>query len=215
MKKIEIFFNSLKGIIKTKTMTTMNHKMTVEEVYENIIKKTFTPRVNALMNLIAENTIPLLERVDYVIALYDYIFEMLPYICFAKDRLVKIEKMYNAFMRKIPELIIQLQSRNICPDKKMECVQSLIRVQMFASSSDYNIKREYYPLSLTYYFAVQTTVTNEINDIMPSKPIANDHDHEQNPLSINQNQNHTYSKRKRIARFPHLLGATAASAYNY
>ena len=192
----------------------MNHRMTmtVEEVYESIIKRTFTPKVNALMNLIAENRISLLERVDYVIALYDYIFEMLPYICFAKDRLAKMEKMYNAFMRKIPELIIQLQSRNICPIKKMECVQSLIRVQMFASSSDYNIKREYYPLSSTYYFAVQTTVTNEINDIMPpnkSEPINND----QNP-PMNQNQNHTHSKRKRIARFPNLLGATAASAYN-
>ena len=116
-------------------------------------------------------------------------------------------------MRKIPELIIQLQSRNICPIKKMECVQSLIRVQMFASSSDYKIKREYYPLSLTYYFAVQTTVTNEINDIMPPKPIANDND-QNPPMNQNQNQNHTYSKRKRIARFPHLLGATAASAYN-
>lgn len=194
-------------------MTTMNHKMTVEEVYEGIIKRTFTPKVNALMNLIAENRISLLERVDYVIALYDYIFEMLPYICFAKDRLEKIEKMYNAFMRKIPELIIQLQSRNICPIKKMECVQSLIRVQMFASSSDYNIKREYYPLSLTYYFAVQTTVTNEINDMIPpnkSEPTDND----QNPPPMNQNHNHSYSKRKRIARFPNLLGATAASAYN-
>ena len=195
----------------------MNHKMTVEEVYENIIKKTFTPRVNALMNLIAENTIPLLERVDYVIALYDYIFEMLPYICFAKDRLVKIEKMYNAFMRKIPELIIQLQSRNICPIKKMECVQSLIRVQMFASSSDYNIKRENYPLSLTYYFAVQTTVTNKITDMIPpnkSEPIDHDHNNNPPPMNQNQNQNHTHSKRKRIARFPNLLGATAASAYN-
>ena len=187
----------------------MNHRMTmtVEEVYESIIKRTFTPKVNALMNLIAENRISLLERVDYVIALYDYIFEMLPYICFAKDRLEKMEKMYNAFMRKIPELIIELQSRNICPVKKMECVQSLIRVQMFASSSDYNIKREYYPLSLTYYFAVQTTVTNKITNMMPPKPIANDNDQ-------NQNQNHTHSKRKRIARFPNLLGATAASAYN-
>ena len=78
---------------------------------------------------------------------------------------------------------------------------------MFASSSDYNIKREYYPLSLTYYFAVQTTVTNKITNMMPPKPIANDNDQ-------NQNQNHTHSKRKRIARFPNLLGATAASAYN-
>lgn len=197
----------------------MNHRMTVEEVYENIIKKTFTPRVTALMNLIAENTISLLERVDYVIALYDYIFEMLPYICFTKDRLAKMEKMYNAFMLKIPELIIELQSRNICPNKKMECVQSLIRVQMFASSSDYNINREYYPLSLTYYFAVQTTVTNKIADMMPrNKSEHIDNDNDQNPLSINQNQNqnqnHSYSKRKRIARFPNLLGATAASAYN-
>ena len=196
-------------------MTTMNHKITVEEVYENIIKKTFTPKVNELMSLIAMNSISLLERVDYVIALYDYIFEMLPYICFAKDRLKKMEKMYNAFMLKIPELIIELQSRNICPIKKMECVQSLIRVQMFASSSDYNINREYYPLSLTYYFAVQTTVTNKIADMIPPKPI----NHDQNPPSMNQNQNHdhnhdhTHSKRKRIARFPHLLGATAASAY--
>ena len=74
-------------------MTTMNHKMTVEEVHENIINKTFTPKVNALMNLIAMNSISLLEKVDYLIELYDYIFEMLPYICFAKDRLVKIEKM--------------------------------------------------------------------------------------------------------------------------
>jgi len=193
----------------------MNHKMTVEEVNENIIKKTFTPKVSELMNLIAMNSISLLEKVDYVIALYDYIFEMLPYICFAKDRLAKMEKMYNAFMRKIPELIIELQSRNICPIKKMECVQSLIRVQMFASSSDYNINREYYPLSLTYYFAVQTTVTNKIADMMSSKPI--DHDNDQNPPSMNKNHDHnhdhTHSKRKRIARFPHLLGATAASAY--
>jgi hypothetical protein len=190
--------------------TTMN--MTVEEVLENIMRKKVNPNLTSFLKRIEEEE-GIFERVNYVIAMYDFIFEMLPFICFVKDskRHSKYNKLYNEFLIKIPQLIMELHTKDICPLKKMECVQSLIRVQLFDNTiyrqENYDRIKHSHSL-LEYYFAVQISIMDkESLNLVPSSRC-------QDPSS-NDSSHIISSKpsRKRIARFPELLGQNAVNCY--
>lgn len=141
--------------------------MTIDEIITNIMEKSVIPKFANLVKYVKEDN-SLLEKMNCTIVTYDYIFEVLPYICFIKDssNYPEYDKMFNDVMIKIPELMLKLHNIDTCPVKKMECMQSFIRVQMFANALYFRDKHEEIKhSSLAHYFAVQTSVNNKFSEM--------------------------------------------------
>ena len=203
-------------------------KMSKNELYY-VMSQVIFKKLRKMIDLFMFNS-NTSERLNFIIILFDYIFEVLPYfwvtMCFENTK-----KVFSSIINRIPKLMFDLYTiKNY--DKTKECLICLMNVQYFVnivSTLDTPITIEFdecdpdsFDEELTllgYYIRIQSTIKDKVLELCLFKKDPDPVVQEQQTVVQEQHQivvkkvNRRCPFRRRIARFPELLGPNALDAY--